>query len=92
MFSNHHSHHENSPITLEASPVGAQLHQAESGVERETRFKTRRVRKSGTVMEDAGLPGHNIVSRETFMTVGHCMGEQLPWSCLKADRLLSQSS
>lgn len=75
-----------SPHHKKTLPVGAQLHQAKAGVEMEMRFKTRRVPKSGTVMEDTGLPGHNAVPRETFMIVGHCMGEQLPWSCLEADQ------
>lgn len=39
------------------------------------------------------LPGHKVVQGEMFMTVGHSLGEQLPWSGLKADhRSVSQSS
>lgn len=69
------------------------LGQAKRGVEMRTRFKTRRVHKSGTEMEDSGLPGHEVVEGKTSMAVGHSMGEQLPWFCLKADqKFLSQNS
>ena len=92
IFLNHHSHHENSTIILDASPISAQLGQAEG----EFRWgQDSRLGMFPSWVQRWGVwtRSHKVVQGETFLTCGHSVGEQLPWSCLKADqRFLPQSS